>query len=379
VTDSIPSSRDPDGATRGLGFAVFRSAWRADVLARTTSLWSEVQLIAEGAPPGPASTYVKQVQAEIRLHLDRVAEVVSNRLPLIRRGGAIATCYQHIHQAEVLLGRILPTDQLEVAIPQLVHKARHLLPPDDCRRAAIESLLVPPRNGTPVLHPDRRTRFVGGRGLTYSIADLTYGQVGRLRNNLAVATIVLLIVIATSALAGYLSPEGLPLCALRPNDSNPSATIVACPTQELELSGATGAQTRQADDFAGRWDVAFVALFGLMGATLSGAIAVSRTRPRSDTPYDLPLYYFLLKLPAGSLTAIVGLFLVNGEFVPGLTALDTQAQILGYAVIFGAAQQIFTRWIDSSARELLDALPGRRTTAPADHSSGSDAGRRRGR
>jgi hypothetical protein len=249
--------------------------------------------------------------------------------------------------------------QLEAAIPNLVNKARHLLHADDPRRQSIESLLVPPNDGAAVRHPERRARFVEGLRRTYGIADLTHGQVRRLRNNLVVAMLVLLVVVASSALAGYLAPDALPLCALGRNDTDPPATIVACPTQEQGLTGQTTTVDVQADDFANAWDVTFVALFGLMGATLSSALTVMRTRPGTDSPYNLPLYYFLLKLPAGSLTAIVGLFLVNGDFIPGLSPLETQAQILGYAVLFGAAQQIFTRWIDRQAQELLDALPGR--------------------
>ena len=58
------------------------------------------------------------------------------------------------------------------------------------------------------------------------------------------------------------------------------------------------------------------------------------------------MWTFLFKLPAGALTALGGLILVGGEIVPGLSALDTQGQILAYALLFGAAQQVLTRYID---------------------------------
>jgi hypothetical protein len=41
-----------------------------------------------------------------------------------------------------------------------------------------------------------------------------------------------------------------------------------------------------------------------------------------------------LKLPAGALTAIAGLILILGDFIPGLSELDNQGQILAYAIVF---------------------------------------------
>ncbi len=40
--------------------------------------------------------------------------------------------------------------------------------------------------------------------------------------------------------------------------------------------------------------------------------------------------------------------------MPGLSALDTSAQILGWAAVFGYAQQLFTRFVDQRANAVLD-------------------------
>ena len=70
-----------------------------------------------------------------------------------------------------------------------------------------------------------------------------------------------------------------------------------------------------------------------------------------------------LKLPTGALTAVLGLMLMRGQFVPGLSALDFAAQIIAWAIIFGYAQQLFTRLVDQRAQTVLDgAAPA---TAPA--------------
>jgi hypothetical protein len=66
----------------------------------------------------------------------------------------------------------------------------------------------------------------------------------------------------------------------------------------------------------------------------------------------IPLLLALLKLPLGALTAVIGILLIHGGFVPGLTALDTPAQIAAWAVVFGAAQQAVSQLLDNQAGRL---------------------------
>ena len=64
--------------------------------------------------------------------------------------------------------------------------------------------------------------------------------------------------------------------------------------------------------------------------------------------------------------------------MPGLSELDSQRQILAYALLLGYAQQVATKLIDRQAQTLMDAVPskdpdGRQPTqpAPTDGSSSS--------
>ena len=50
-------------------------------------------------------------------------------------------------------------------------------------------------------------------------------------------------------------------------------------------------------------------------------------------PYDVPVALAALKVPMGALTAILGLVAIQGEFIPGLSQLDSQGQILAYALV----------------------------------------------
>lgn len=172
------------------------------------------------------------------------------------------------------------------------------------------------------------------------------------------------------------SPSYVPLC-FRPQPSETATIRAACPTSEVRADdlasargGPTGAtiatgasgvlpgQTTPPGAASGD-DVLLIAILGAVGGALSGALAVRRFQPPPFTPYNLPLQTFLLKVPVGALTALGGLLLLRGQVVPGLSALDSQGQILAYALIFGFAQHLFTRYVDVHAEKLLLATPSR--------------------
>jgi len=66
-------------------------------------------------------------------------------------------------------------------------------------------------------------------------------------------------------------------------------------------------------------------------------------------------------LPTGALTAVLGLLLMRANFVPGLSALDSSAQILACALVFGYAQQLLTRFVDNQAQAFWRAQGATRT------------------
>ena len=106
-------------------------------------------------------------------------------------------------------------------------------------------------------------------------------------------------------------------------------------------------------DTANPGDIALLEAVGLLAAALAAAVSLRRLRGTS-TPFRLPLAVALLKLPTGALTAILGLLLMRGAFVPGLSALDTPGQIIAWAVLLGYAQQVLTRTLDLRAQTILD-------------------------
>jgi hypothetical protein len=105
---------------------------------------------------------------------------------------------------------------------------------------------------------------------------------------------------------------------------------------------------------AARQDLFVVEAIGLAAAAVAAAAALRGIRGSSE-PYGLPVALALLKLPLGALTAVLGLLLMRGQFVPGLTALDTTGQILAWGLVFGYGQQLFTQLVDRQAHSVLDA------------------------
>lgn len=106
-----------------------------------------------------------------------------------------------------------------------------------------------------------------------------------------------------------------------------------------------------------------VAGLGLVGGSLAAVFALRKVRG-SSTPYDLPLTAAFLKVPTGALTAVVGMLLLGGGFVPGLSALDSQRQILACDLLLGYGQQLATQLVDKQAQIVLNAVPSRDPQAP---------------
>ena len=110
-------------------------------------------------------------------------------------------------------------------------------------------------------------------------------------------------------------------------------------------------------------DLLIVELLGLAAAAVAAAAAIRKIRGSSER-YGVPLALAALKLPTGAVTAVLGLLLMRGQFVPGLSALDTSAQILAWALVFGYAQQLFTRLVDQQGQTVLNSVRGA-SKAPA--------------
>lgn len=178
----------------------------------------------------------------------------------------------------------------------------------------------------------------------------------RLRSFRTVVVLTTIVLAVGLALLGARNRRLMPLCFA----PQASATVV-CPTVAVAVgdgktapSPAETAAALRATGASG--DVAVVMLLGMVGAAVTGAAAIRR-------PVAVPLLLLVLKLPTGALTSFLGLVLLHGQFVPGLSALDDSGQILAWAVVFGAAQQLVTGRVDKNAQAVLDSTGSAPMTA----------------
>ncbi len=95
-----------------------------------------------------------------------------------------------------------------------------------------------------------------------------------------------------------------------------------------------------------------VEVWGALGSLVAVIAGLWRLRS-SRQPSGLQLAQLALKVPAGALTTLFGVLLMQGGIVVQLTAVQAR-QIPAYAILFGFAQEALTRFVDGKAAQLLD-------------------------
>jgi hypothetical protein len=359
-------------------------AWKIDVQARIVQMGVELEQLAQrrmGSSDWWSHDSWDAIVQAARRELDQACAVLRKKdtLRSFFTGNNIDIAYSHIHAAGVYVSRLQTQEELLARAPYLAAKARSLLPAHSQRREVIEAL-VEPKEHVDLYHPGAyELAFVQALENLQEIGDQRYSQLRRFRNNLRLVGVLLLVIVAALVVIGYLAPDAIPLC-FRPQGAAQMGDVVeACPTSEERLGetastrdasilGSNGNATDGAEDD----DVLVVVLLGIVGGALSGALAAKSFRPPPNTPYNLPLYSFLFKLPVGALTALGGLILLTGEIVPGLSALDSQGQVLAYALLFGFAQHLFTRYLDEHAMKILLGVPAKSRSDQDDEGSAAD-------
>ena len=323
------------------------TSWREHALTRVAELRTlSVSLRAE-------QRFSQHVMDDITIHLDDARKAAEGKekqsvWTVFRSwvgGSAVERTMTNIEAVEANLLRVAPMPYLRGQMPSLVANVRKYLPDGDPRRTRTEELARKAKEKE--LDPFEVNAVVAAFHGARSAARREVMRVRSFRNVLLVASGLLALAAVGLAVLGILRPHTIPLCF------NPDGKVV-CPTREQPLgpAGGTDLDAVIAATTTG-WDLPLVELVGLIAAAVSGAAALRGIRGTS-TPYSLPVALAVLKLPTGALTAFLGLVLMRGQFVPGLSALDFPAQIIAWAVVFGYAQQLFTRLVDQRAQSVLD-------------------------
>jgi hypothetical protein len=266
-------------------------------------------------------------------------------------GSYIERATGNLDAVEAHLLRLAPSDYVRGEMPSVAAYVARYLKKDDPRRARIEHLAQAAE--TRELLTAEREAVVAAYHAASSQRRRELMRVRSFRNLLAIASGVLLLVAIGLGVLGSLRPEAIPLC-FEPESRD--TTSLVCPTGREAIERGDDIDTKVAETVSG-WDIWLVEIVGLIAAAVAAALALGGIRGTS-TPYALPVALAVLKLPTGALTAVVGLILMRGGFVPGLSALDSSAQILAWAAVFGYAQQLVTRFVDQQAHAVLDDVGG---------------------
>ena len=331
------------------------SSWREDALARVEEL-KMLTVMARARTTLPDEV-AAGIEATICVHLEtaRAAALQRSARRAGLAGADVTRVMTNIHTAESELLRLAPTEYLLGQLSTLQAYVREHLPARDPRRAQLEAIVRTARQGQ--LEEAHRGAIIAAAREANAEARREVTRVRSFRNVLLVTAGILTLAAIGIGVLGIVQPDAMPLCF------QPGAKVV-CPTEELPVAAGTTDIDAALAASASPWDIPLVQLVGLISAAVAAAFALRGIRGTS-TPYGLPVALALLKLPTGALTAVLGLLLMRGQFVPGLTALDSSAQIIAWAVVFGYAQQIFTRLVDSQAQTVLDDVSGKATPAGA--------------
>lgn len=383
TVDPVPDATSPDRR--------MLSAWREGTRTRAEeyrdlSAW--IRRVGDGdGSGGPVAT--GSLHDAIVHHLDEAVAATAPRpkwWQLPRTGARMAAAIGNLDAAEAHLLQLAPPTYLLGRVPGVLNDVRRHLAAEDPRRKELEhiakNLLVADKGAEDVdgdqdprlaIVQRERSKIVSAVRAASSAALREQVRLRSFRNVLVATTGAMTVVAGSMIVVGWATPATIPLC-FAPEAAG--LTTVVCPTEQVGPIASTGTRAQATSDAtagvfavdeddidellgstAKRHDIAVVELIGLTSAAIAAAGAIRRVRGSSE-PYGIPYILALLKLPTGAVTALLGLLLMRGGFVPGLSALDTSAQILAWAIVFGYAQQLFTRLVDQQAHSVLDSVRG---------------------
>jgi hypothetical protein len=268
--------------------------------------------------------------------------------------------FVNLHAAQVLLVNLYTEEEIKANIPAVLERLQKCLPDTDQRRLQAEKQFSsevnstgnrlagkPRRNGRnnvrqliPVARnhranhgcsadtlAQRRAVLRDAMQVGYEAQDELYARVRDFRNILLTGTALLTLLVIAVCIVGALRPATIPLC-FQPSSTAGASQPSTTGPQSFVCPSTTGYTARPKGG-----DVSIVALMGLLGGALSAIFTIQKLRGTS-TPY-------------------------GGNFVPGLSELDSQGQILAYAIVLGIAQHLVTRFVDQKAEAVLGSVPSK--------------------
>ncbi len=327
------------------------SPWLEQSRARIAEQRFAVDLLR--SDPGNGSRFTTEAVETIEAHWAEANKACD--LARRRRGAAVERVVSHLDAVDADVLQLAPAWYVYGRLPGLLADIKCQLPANDARVKRIAELAKSPND---TLAESDRELIAATQRVASAEARRQIRRLSSFTRVLYATAAVLSIGALLFAAVGFIGPRNLPVC-FNPVDG------VVCPTSMSEtpasVKDATSGQPKPVTphvdaamrNHAGKWDIALLEGVGLLAAAVAAAGSLSRTRGTA-TPFHVPLALAVLKLPTGALTAVLGLLLMRGGFIPGLGALDTPAQVVAWAIILGYSQQLFTRFVDRYAESQLD-------------------------
>jgi hypothetical protein len=304
--------------------------------------------------PESAERFTKDALETFESHWTAASSAAGSRFSR-GRGGAVERVASHLDAVDSEILRLAPPHYVYGRLPGVLAEIKRQLPARDARVQRITALMHAPAKDLP---PHDRDLIVAAQQAASAEARRQVRRLSSFTRVLYATAVVLAVGALAFAAVGAVAPRSLPVC-FNPVDG------VVCPTamsdspkakksaSEGQPKPVTPAVDTAMRTHADHWDIALIEGVGLLAAAVAAAGALSRIRGTS-TPFTVPLALAVLKLPTGALTAILGLLLMRGGFVPGLGALDTPAQIIAWAIVLGYSQQLLTQFVDRQAQSELN-------------------------
>jgi hypothetical protein len=252
---------------------------------------------------------------------------------LTRTDVVAALC--NVHEAEVELTRLLKDEELKGRVPQILTEARAHLASDDPQLNRLEKEWGQTREGR--LPAEAKSVAVDALHAAHMAQELERIRVRSFTQILICSIVVMSLIAIGFGLWAAVDPDVADLFCF--TDRQRALTRI-CPLGGYRAAGS---------------DVFLIEFMGMFAAALAGAASLSTMRGNSS-PYQVSMLLLLLRLPAGAMTAVLGILLVSGAFFPGLTSLDASAQIIAWAAAFGILQEPVTRAVDKTGRSFLEEL-----------------------
>ncbi|MFJ1809069.1 MULTISPECIES: hypothetical protein [unclassified Streptomyces] len=229
--------------------------------------------------------------------------------------------------AEINLLHAASDDRFESLVPEITFRVRKNLSPIEPLRESFNEMLNERRiRKVPI---DREIAITALRGANDSRLR-RYASVRTFNRLLQTMLLLLTLTICAITLVGVLHPSILDFCF-------ESEGRIACPISSVPRAG----------------DIGVVEIAGVAGAMALVPASLRRFQGTVQISM-LPFTCTVLKIPMGALCAILGLMLMEADFIPGFGGLNQRSEIIAWAAIFGCCQEFVTGNLDRQAQRITE-------------------------